>query len=302
MRSKPSRNVPASVRQRLLDRAKNEGRPFSELMQYYAMERFLYRLSKSDHARRFILKGALLLRVWQAPEWRPTMDIDLLGMTSNDQVRIAAQIQEILAVAVQADGLVFDANSIQTRRITESADYEGVRVRFLGALDSARIDMQIDIGFGDAVYPAPVEFELPAMLDAPAPRLLCYSRESAIAEKLDTMLKHAELNSRMKDFYDIWLLSRHFDFEGITLAQAIRLTIERRGTELPARIAALTADFASARQIHWSAFVNRLQQKNTPTAFMDVVGAVNEFLAPVISSISFQVPVPNRWIAPGPWT
>lgn len=301
MRSKPPRNVPASVRQRLLNLAKSEGRPFNELMQYYAMERFLYRLSKSAHARRFILKGALMLRVWHSPELRPTMDIDLLGVTSNEEVRLAAQIQEILSVAVDPDGLVFDANSIQTGLIQEGADYKGVRVRFLGALDSARIDMQIDIGFGDAVFPEPEESELPAMLDSPAPRMLCYSRESAIAEKFDAMLKHADLNSRMKDFYDIWLLSQEFDFNGSTLAEAVRLTLERRGTELPAKIAAFTDEFAAARQIHWTAFLNRLPHTDVPAAFTHVVTAINGFLTPIISSISSQSPTPGAWTAPGPW-
>lgn len=301
MRSKPPRNIPASVRQRLLNRAKSEGRPFNEVMQYYAMERFLYRLSRSEHARRFILKGALMLRVWRAPELRPTMDIDLLGVTSNEEAGIAAQIHDILSTAAEPDGLVFDGNSIQTAPITEGADYRGIRVRFVGALDSARINMQIDIGFGDAVFPEAEESELPAMLDTPAPRMLCYSRESAIAEKLDAMLKHAELNSRMKDFYDIWLLSRQFDFEGRTLAQAVRLTLERRGTVLPAEIAAFTSDFAAARQIHWTAFLNRLRETGAPAAFADVVSAVNGFLAPIISAVSSRSAVPGAWTAPGPW-
>ena len=150
---KPVRNIPASVRQRLLNRARSEKRPFNELLQYYAMERFLYRLSQSQHAKRFILKGALMLRVWRSPELRPTMDIDMLGRTNNEEAAIIAQIQDILAVDVEADGLVFDSGSIAAEKITENADYEGIRVRFQGLLDSARIDMQIDIGFGDVVYP-----------------------------------------------------------------------------------------------------------------------------------------------------
>lgn len=301
MSPKPLTNVSASVRQRLLNRAKSEGRPFNELMQYYAMERFLYRLSKSAHARRFILKGALMLSVWRSPELRPTMDIDLLGVTSNEESLIIEQIQEVIAVAVEPDGLAFDANSVRTEPITEGADYSGVRVRFLGSLDSARIDMQIDIGFGDAVFPAPTVSELPAMLDAPPPAMLCYSRESAIAEKFDAMLKHGELNSRMKDFYDIWLLSRQFDFKGSTLADAIRRTLERRGTTLPEEIVAFTGDFAATRQSHWAAFLKRLRQTDAPMEFADVVSALNGFLAPVISSVSSQSSPPGAWAAPGPW-
>ncbi len=219
-----SRNIAASVRQRLLNQARNDKRPFSELLQYYAMERFLYRLSQSGHADRFILKGALMLRVWFSPQastqFRPTMDIDMLGLTSNEEDSIIDKIKDIISVDTEPDGLIFDLDSIRAERITEDADYEGIRVRFTGSLDTARIHMQIDVGFGDIVHPEPVESELPTILDFPAPKLLCYSRESAIAEKFEAMLKLGELNSRMKDFFDIWLLSQQFDYDGADLAEA----------------------------------------------------------------------------------
>ena len=131
------KNIEASVRQRLLNRARRDQRPFAELLQYYGMERFLYRLSQSTHAQRFILKGALMLRVWQEPEFRPTMDIDMLGKTANDEVKIVEQIKEILNVEVEPDGLMFDSSSIRPERITEDADYQGIRIRFLGTLGSA---------------------------------------------------------------------------------------------------------------------------------------------------------------------
>ena len=157
----------ASVRQRLLNRAKSDRRPFNELLQYYAMERFLYRLSQSAHVERFVLKGALMLRVWRSPELRPTMDIDMLGRTSNEEADIVAQIRDILAANVEADGLAFDTDSIQAERIVEDADYEGIRIRFLGTLGSARINMRIDIGFGDVVYPEPEESDLPTIAGFP---------------------------------------------------------------------------------------------------------------------------------------
>jgi len=198
-------NISASVKQRLLNRSKTDNRSFkvNELLQYYAMERFLYRLSLSRHAQHYILKGALMLRAWNSPEFRSTMDIDMLGKTLNEETNIIVQICDILAVEVDPDGLVFYSESIRTERITEDADYEGIRVRFNGFLGTARISMQIDIGFGDIVYPEPEMAELPCMLDFPAPSLLCYSRESAIAEKFEAMVKLGHLNSRMKDFYDI---------------------------------------------------------------------------------------------------
>ena len=299
---KSPRNIPASVRQRLLNRAKSDRRPFNELLQYYAMERFLYRLSQSAHADRFILKGALMLRIWRAPELRPTVDIDMLGRTSNEEADIVAQIRDILTVDVEADGLAFDPDSIRAERITEDADYEGIRIRVLCALGSARVHMQIDIGFGDVVYPEPEESELSTMLDSPAPRLFCYSRESTIAEKLEAMVKLNVLNSRMKDFYDIWLLSRQFDFDGADLTEAVRLTFERRGTVLPAEIEAFTEPFISAKQTQWAAFWKRLGQDHVPASFGEIVAQVDRFLSPIVAFLSSSKTKPIKWTVPGPWT
>ncbi len=296
------RNVPASVRQRLLNRARSDRRPFNELLQYFAMERFLYRLSQSDHADRFVLKGALMLRVWRSPEPRPTMDIDLLGRTRNEEAGIVERVRDILVVDVEPDGLAFDPDSIRTVRITEGADYEGIRARFQGALDTARIHMQVDVGFGDVVYPEPEVSDLPTMLDFPAPRLLCYSRESSIAEKLEAMVKLGMLNSRMKDFYDIWFLSRQFDFNGPELARAIRLTFERRGTALPSEVEALSTSFVDDKQTQWAAFRNRLQQEHVPASFGEITASVGEFLSPVVAALSSGRPNPAHWTAPGPWT
>ena len=297
----PPGNVSASVRQRLLNRARSDGRLFDEMLRYFAMERFLYRLSRSAHAEQFVLKGALMLRVWRAAEFRPTMDIDLLGRASNEEAEILAQVRDVLHTDVETDGLAFDPDSIRTERVTEDADYGGIRVRFSGALDSARIRMQIDIGFGDVVYPGPEVSDLPVMLDLPAPRLLCYSRESSIAEKFEAMVKLGMLNSRMKDFYDIWLLSRRFDFTGIELARAIRLTFERRGTELPLEIEAFTQSFIDAKQTQWAAFRNRIQQSHIPASYAEITTSLEQFLLPVVSALSSEKPFPANWAAPGPW-
>ena len=288
------RNVPASVRQRLLNRARRDRRPFNELLQYFAMERFLYRLSQSVHADRFVLKGALMLQVWRSPTIRPTMDIDLLRRTSSAEADLVAQVRDILAVDVQPDGLAFDPDSIRTERITEGADYEGIRIRFPGTLDTARVHMQIDVGFGDVVYPAAEAADLPIMLDFPAPRLLCYSREAFIAEKLEAAVKLGTLNSRMKDFYDIWLLSRQFDFDGSELAEAIRLTFEHRGTAVPPLIEALDEPFIESKQLQWTAFRNRLQQDHVPAAFSDVVTSMAEFIALAREGDHRVVPVARR--------
>ncbi len=297
----PAKNTAASVRQRLLNRARSEGRPFNELLQYYAMERFLYRLSQSDFVNSFILKGALMLGVWRAPEIRPTMDIDLLGRTSNDEAHIVAQIQDILNVNVEADGLVFEPDSIQPERISEDADYEGIRILFRGTLGVARINMQIDVGFGDAVFPEPEIQELPTVLGHAAPRLYCYSRESAIAEKFEAMIKLGELNSRMKDFYDIWMLSRQFDFVGAQLAESIRLTFERRGTSVPAELKVFEDSSMDTKQIQWTAFRTRLNQEDVPVSFREVVDSVEGFLRPIVVLLSSGKPILMKWKAPGPW-
>ncbi|MDO9584540.1 MAG: nucleotidyl transferase AbiEii/AbiGii toxin family protein [Desulfomicrobium sp.] len=296
------KNISASVRQRLLNRAHHDDRPFNELLQYYAMERFLYRLSRSAHAERFILKGALMLRVWRSPQFRPTMDIDMLGKTSREEALILRQIQEIMKVDVGVDGLLFDPDSLRTERITEDAEYEGIRVRFLGSLGTARINMQIDIGFGDIIHPRPEMAEMPTLLDSPAPRLLCYSRESAIAEKFEAMVSLGTLNSRMKDFYDIWLLSRQFDFNGKDLAEAIRLTFKQRGTVLPEQIEAFSRDFAEVKQTQWAAFRKRLQQEHVPVSFQEVTRALEIFLVPITTSISEESGTPKIWPVSGPWS
>ena len=301
MSERIQKNLPASVRQRLLNRARSDHRPFNELLQYYAMERFLYRLSKSQYADSFILKGGLLLRAWRSPEIRPTMDIDMLGITSNEESNIIAQIQEIIALDVEPDGLDFDPDSVRAERIIENADYEGVRILLNGSLGSARVSLQIDIGFGDLVFPSPEKINLPAILDFSPTRLLCYSRESVIAEKFEIMVKLGELNSRMKDFYDIWMLSRCFDFEGTKLSEAIRLTFERRKTPFPETIIIFTEDFAAQKQVQWKAFWKRLKQEHVPDSFADIMQMVNEFLLPLTMAISSGKPFNRNWIGPGPW-
>jgi len=302
--SKGPRNIAASVRQKLKNQAIQGKRPFAELLQYYAMERFLYRLTQSEHAGQFILKGALMLRVWQSPQFstqfRPTMDIDMLGITSNEIDDICAQVTDIISVEAD-DGLIFDSATIRGERIKEDADYEGVRVRFTGTLDNARVNMQIDVGFGDIIHPEPIEAELPTILDSPAPRLLCYSRESAIAEKFEAMIKLGMLNSRMKDFYDIWFLCRQFKFDGSELAVAIRLTLGNRGTEIPELITAFTDEFVKTKDKQWAAFHKRLGHDHVPVDFAEVVTDVKVFLQPIASALFVGKPFSQKWSISDSW-
>lgn len=294
------KNMSASVHDRLLTQAKQDKRPFNELLQYFAMDRLLYRWSKSPHSKLFVLKGALMLKVWKASEIRPTMDIDMLGKTHNDVASIVEMIKDVISVEVEPDGLVFPSDSVTATKITEDADYEGLRINFRGNLGTARIDMQVDIGFGDIVYPPAQNTEIPAMLGFPPAMLLCYSLESSIAEKFEAAVSLGEVNSRMKDFFDIWGLSRQFDFNGEPLAEAIRLTFRQRGTELPAEISAFSKKFIELKQMQWIAFHKRLKQEHVPKSFGEIVGGVELFLSPIAKGLA-NGKIPETWRASGPW-
>src|SRR5580658_3929869 len=209
------------------------------------MLRFLYRLAQSPFADRFVLKGALLLTAWRAPMSRPTIDIDLAGRTSNELDHIRELIGAVCDVVTEPDGVEFSRASIEVSRIKEDADYEGVRVKFQAVLAKARVPMQIDIGFGDVVVPGPTKIEYPTLLDFPAPSLQAYPRETVIAEKLEALTKLGLLNSRMKDYYDLALLSRMYSFVGENLAAAIAATFAHRGTSIEAEPIGLTEPFYS---------------------------------------------------------
>lgn len=239
-----TKNVAASVHQRLLNLARAEGRVFNEVLQRFALERFLYRLGSSRYRSRFILKGAWMLSVWQVPLPRPTRDIDLLGRLASTVENIASAVQGICETSAPADGLYFDTKDLVSERITETANYAGVRVRFVAYLGKARVPMRIDVGFGDPVVPDPSAVQLPALLDFPPPELLGYSRESTIAEKYQAMVYLGMINSRMKDFFDIWLLASHTSFRGPLLAQAIEETFRWRTAPLVLESVALSDAFA----------------------------------------------------------
>jgi hypothetical protein len=294
----------ASVHQRLLDKARKQHRPFNEMLQYLAMERLLYRLSCSPFAADFILKGALMLSVWHIAGSRPTMDIDLLGRTSNDHDHVADIIRNLCVQAVdEDDGFVFDPDSVIVSKITEDATYEGSRIRFQGHLGNARLDLQIDIGFGDDVIPRPQDIELPSILGFPAPKLRGYTKESSIAEKFSAMLELRELNSRVKDFFDIWILSRQCDFDGTILRMAIESVLSKRSLTLTLPPIAFQDTFASApiKDSQWKGFLRKNKLTSVPQQFPDVTSAVAEFLSPVIDSIANGHLFACSWKAPGPW-
>lgn len=299
-RRKPT-NLSASVRQRLLNHARATGRPFNDVLQYFALERFLYRLTKSSHANEFILKGAMMLRARNAPDTRPTMDIDLLGKQFNEPEQLLDCVRQTIRAPVEDDGVLFLPETLSAEPITIDARYSGARIRFKGELDSARIAMQIDIGFGDPVYPAPERLTLSPILDFPAPRLLCYSLESAIAEKFEAALKLGGLTSRIKDLYDIQLLASRFEFSGPNLAEALRRTLNARDTDIEFPIEIFDLEFRRAKSTAWAALVKRIADADAPQDVGDVLELLERFLLPIAEALSDGKPPPQRWVPPGPW-
>lgn len=299
--TKNPKNIAASVRQRILNKARTEKRPFQELLQYYAMEKFLGRLANSRYADRFVLKGALMLHAWQAPIVRSTMDIDVLAYMNNSMDEVAKAIKEICTADVEPDGLEFRDDTVQCDRITEDAHYQGVRATFLATLENARVNMQIDIGFGDAVYPEPIHAELPDILGGPSVHLAGYTKESSIAEKTMAMISRGALNSRMKDFYDIWLLCTNFDFDGKRMQEALRRTLDTKDMNIPDEMTAFTASFAKEKSVQWRAFIRRLNLSDVPQRFDNAAKVAQEFLSPVLESIRKGRSFSDIWPAGGPW-
>lgn len=256
------RNRAASIRQRLLDLTHAQKGDFQGCLDRYAVERMIYRLSISEAREQFLLKGSLLFTAWFDVPHRPTRDADFLGLQEPDAVKLEKMARELCHVAAD-DGLIYDADSVQVEEIREQANYAGLRVTLRATLDKAHCNVQLDVGFGDAVTPGPVEIELPTLLDdLPRPRLRVYPRETAFAEKLEAMQLLGIANSRMKDYFDLLMLAREGAMNLESLAEAIRATFRRRGTPLPEGLPlglsdAFARDEAKRRQ--WDAFVRRNQ-------------------------------------------
>ncbi len=246
MSKQKPRNVAASVRQRLTDLARKQGEDLQLVMTHYVIERVLYRLGQSEFRDQFILKGAMLFRLWADVPHRPTRDLDLLCKGANTVERLVKVFETVTGLAVEDDGLTFDPATVTAGRIKEDQEYEGVRVHCEVKLGQARIDLQIDVGFGDAVTPRAIEVQYPTILAFPAPVLPAYQRETVISEKFQAMVALGIANSRMKDFFDLWILARDFAFDGPRICRAIHATFRRRKTDLPsAPPIALTSEFGT---------------------------------------------------------
>lgn len=295
-------NTAASVRARLLNKARAERLDFNLLLTRYALERILYRLSVSSQRRQFLLKGALLFDIWFDMMHRPTHDADLLGFGSAETLRLERLFREVSQIVVE-DGIVFRAESVKADEIRKDAGYAGVRVTMLGLLDGARCPVRIDIGFGDAVTPAPENIRYPVMLDGiPQPQLRAYPRYTVIAEKLEAMIKFGMINTRMKDYFDLWILARYSEFDGGLLTKAIHSTFERRGTKIPLGTPlALSNEFAKDLQKNsqWNGF----QRKNAlePVTLTIVVDTLRNFLLPVLAAQTAEEPFEQHWHPDTAW-
>ena len=297
-------NLAHSVHVRLLALAKREGIDFNVLLSRYVIERFLYRLSRSKHRDRFVLKGAMLFAVWMRRPHRSTRDLDLLGLGDLSEAVVPDIFREIFAVPVEADGVVFDPQSIEVSDIRPQDEYRGRRVRVTAHLGTARLRLQVDIGIGDALTPAAQEVTYPVLLDMPAPKLKAYARETVIAEKLHAMATLGMLSSRMKDLYDLWAMAEQFSFDGQTLAEAIRATFERRKAQLgPALPAGLTDEFSRdpTKQTQWGAFLRKHDLSDANLGLNVVTGAVRDFLEPPLRSAASGQGFAKHWPAGGPW-
>lgn len=271
----------------------------------FALERLLRRLSVSSYRERFILKGALLFVVWLPERHRATKDLDLAGRGDPSPDVLKEIFRSLCMIDTEEDGIRFLAETVTCTEIREETEYGGLRVNLTAILGTAEIPVQVDVGFGDVVTPAPEEVEFPVLLNLPAPRLHAYPKETVIAEKFEAMVSLELGNSRMKDFYDIWTLARMFTFQGETLTKAISTTFARRGTPIPNAIpVALTEEFATnaGKQAQWQAFCRRTVLRETAPALEHIVAQLSLFLLPPLRALQQQIPFRHRWEPETGWS
>jgi predicted nucleotidyltransferase component of viral defense system len=300
----PRKNTAASIRARLLSLAQSKAEDYQRVLGRYAVERFLYRLGRSPYRDKFVLKGATLFTLWTGHTHRPTKDLDLLGQGSSAIGEVEQTIRAICQIQ-EEDGLVFDSASVEGTKIKEDDEYDGVRIKLLADLAGARIPMQIDIGFGDAVYPQPELASFPVLLPMEAPLIRAYPREASIAEKFQAMVLLDIRNSRMKDFYDIWFIANTWTFDMASLRNAIFASFERRGSTIPTGVPfALTDHFLNDPQKtqQWSAFVNRLDPGEKAPSLEEVGAVLRAFLLPCISGNSPTKPEILSWTPNQGWS
>jgi predicted nucleotidyltransferase component of viral defense system len=300
------KDIAASIRARLLNYARDVQEDFQMLLNRYARERLLYRLSQSSYRERFVLKGATLFSVWSEKPFRSTRDADFLSFGPNDVASVASVFRELCGIESEdsEDGVRFDSTTIQAAQIREEEEYAGVRILLDAFIGKAKARVQVDIGFGDAITPEAQEIKLPVILELPAPSLRAYPKETVVAEKLQAMAVLAETNSRMKDFYDLWVLQRYFEFTGKDLAAAIQATFARRRTDVdPASCLAFQPSFYASEEprARWQLYVSRGSFEKVPPAFAEVGQRIEAFLRPVCEAIASDSEFAQIWPPGGPW-
>jgi hypothetical protein len=299
MTLKPLKDPSASIRQRLLNHARAHGDDYQRILTRYAIERLLFRISRTETREQYVLKGAMLFVTWPEHVFRPTGDLDLLGHGDPSPQAITELFVRICQVAEPADGIIFDATTLQVEPVREEEQYQGVRLTLKGRLGTATIPVQVDIGFGDTVYPAPSRNTFPGLLpDLPAAEVLMYPPETVVAEKLEAMIRFGEVNSRIKDFYDIWVTARTFPFDLATLTEAVGGTLRRRQTAIPTELpVALMPRFADAPDTQglWAGFLRRNPPTLPPPPFGELLDDLRRFCEPILTTLALPEAGKGRW-------
>jgi hypothetical protein len=297
-------NLGASVSARLLNRARETGQAHQTLLTSYCLERFLYRLSVSDRRERFVLKGAMLLRLWSDQPYRATLDLDLLRRGDGAFEAIREDLRAIAAMPVAPDAVSFDGKHIAVEAIRAEDEYAGTRATLPARCGTARLNLQIDMGLGDAVWPAPRTCTYPTLLDFPAPEILAYPREAVVAEKLEAMVVLGDRNSRIKDFFDLHYLASNFEFDRRTLADSVQRTFERRRTPIPADdpIGLMPAYWDNpSRPAQVRAFARRAGLTVPDKPAETFQATLHAFLAPILSDLRTKSRKSGNWPPAGPW-
>lgn len=308
MARKQIANLPASVKSRLLAIAQARGDELQLVLLQFGVERLLYRMSQVTAGERFVLKGAILFALWNESPQRPTRDVDFLGIGDSSPENMAIAFREICSAEVVPDGLTFPPATVRAEAIRGGRTHGGVRITLTAYLDKARIPIQADIGFGDSVFPSATVERFPTLLDFPAPTVRAYPPESVLAEKFEAMVSLGVANTRIKDFYDAWVLSETHDFDGRTLSAAMSATFAHRGTPLPAMNPtstpiALTSAFATdpRKAALWTAFCARLPNANAPGDLKAVIDRLAQFFSPIAAAAAAGSAVSVKWVAGAGW-
>jgi len=300
--SRAPKNIAISVRDRLVARARERRENAQLLMTRYVIERLLFRLSISPYRDSFVLKGAMLFSLWSDDPYRATGDLDLLGTGDNTPEKVASVFHDILKTDLETDGVIFQPDTLRATAARVEDEYAGIRLDFVAEIAGARLPMHVDVGYGDAITPAPIDIEYPSLLGQPRAALRAYPPETVIAEKFQAMVALDMLNSRMKDFYDLWAISRTFEFAGALLARAIATTFERRQTALPTTTpAALTRTFAVQKQVQWTAFVKRTEIVLAPEPFPNIQAQIEHLVMPPTYALVQGIVFDAHWVPGGPW-